>query len=127
MTALVFTVSALIQKRIDLGETPSIGWQALAHLLLASSEVLVSITCLKFSYTQAPKKMKSFIMAVFFLTGQVNEYIQNEDGTSNLPGASYYWFFVKIMLVTAVLFIPVVVLYKEKTYIQDEAQTESVT
>ncbi len=127
MTALVFTVSALIQKRIDLGETPSIGWQALAHLILASSEVLVSITCLKFSYTQAPKKMKSFIMAVFFLsitlgnifTGQVNKYIQNEDGTSSLPGASYYWFFVKIMLVTAVLFIPVVLLYKEKTYIQD--------
>ena len=128
MTALVFTVSALIQRRIDLGETPSIGWQALAHLLLASSEVLVSITCLEFSYTQAPKKMKSFIMAVFFLsitlgnmfTGAVNNFIQNKDGTSSLPGASYYWFFVKIMLVTAVLFIPVVVLYKEKTYIQDE-------
>jgi len=129
MTALVFTVSALIQKRIDVGERPSIGWQALAHFILASSEVLVSITCLKFSYTQAPKKMKSFIMAVFFLsitlgnifTGAVNNFIQNEDGTSKLPGASYYWFFVKIMLVTAVLFIPVVVLYKEKTYIQDEA------
>ncbi len=33
--------------------------------------------------------------------------IENPDGTSKLPGASYYWFFAIAMLVTSVLFIPV--------------------
>jgi POT family proton-dependent oligopeptide transporter len=130
VAASVFVVPAYIEKRIIAGDTPSIVWLFLAHLILASSEVMVSITCLEFSYTQAPKKIKSFIMAVFFLsitlgnafTAFVNAFIQNEDGTSKLPGASYYLFFVAVMLVTAVLFIFVAALYKEKTYIQDEKE-----
>ena len=89
---------------------------------------MVSITCLEFSYTQAPKKMKSLIMAVELLsislgnlfTAGVNFFIQNEDGSSKLEGASYFWFFAGTMLLTAVIFIPVAVLYKEKTFIQDE-------
>jgi POT family proton-dependent oligopeptide transporter len=47
----------------------------------------------------------------------VNLYIER---TGGLEGASYYWFFVKVMLVTAVLFVFVAAFYKEKTYIQDE-------
>jgi len=126
----VFVVPAWIEARIVAGAKPSVGWLILAHLILAASEVMVSITCLEFSYTQAPKKMKSFIMAVFFLsitlgnafTAAVNAFIQNEDGSSKLPGASYFWFFVIIMLVTAVGFIFVAMGYREKTYIQDEGQ-----
>ncbi|MHC5077069.1 MAG: POT-type proton-dependent oligopeptide transporter, partial [Planctomycetota bacterium] len=125
LTTTVFTASAMVQRRLDAGYVPSIGWQVIYHLLLASSEVMVSITCLEFSYTQAPKKMKSFIMAVFFLSitlgnifaAMVNLYIER---TGGLEGASYYWFFVKVMLVTAVLFVFVAAFYKEKTYIQDE-------
>jgi POT family proton-dependent oligopeptide transporter len=105
----------------------------LAYALLTSSEIMVSITCLDFSYTQAPKKMKSFIMGVFLLsislgnlfTAAVNIFIQNEDGTSKLPGASYYWFFAIVMMVTAILFIPVARLYPVKEYIQDEESAES--
>jgi POT family proton-dependent oligopeptide transporter len=130
VAAAVFVVPAYIEMGITAGQTPNIVWLFLAHLILASSEVMVSITCLEFSYTQAPKKMKSFIMAVFFLsitlgnafTAFVNAFIQNEDGTNKLPGASYYWFFVKVMIVTAVLFVFVAAFYKEKTYIQDEGE-----
>ena len=100
----------------------------LAHLILAASEIMVSITCLEFSYTQAPKKMKSFIMSVFLLsismgntfTALVNKFIQNPDGSSKLAGASYFWFFTITMLVTAIGFIFVASAYREKTYIQDE-------
>lgn len=131
ITASVFLISVLIENRIAAGQTPSIAWMFLAHLVMASAEVMVSITCLEFSYKQAPKKMKSFIMAVFFLsitlgnvfTAAVNIFIQNEDGTSKLDGASYYWFFVITMFITAVIFIPVAARYKEKTYLQDEAST----
>jgi POT family proton-dependent oligopeptide transporter len=92
---------------------------------------LVSITVLEFSYTQAPKKMKSLIMAAnlmsvslgnLFVMG-VNIFIQNEDGTSKLVGPDYYLFFAACMLVTAILFIPVAMLYKEKTYIQDTGES----
>ena len=51
----------------------------------------------------------------------VNWFIINEDGTSKLAGASYYWFFVKVMTIAAVIFIFVAAGYREKTYIQDEA------
>jgi hypothetical protein len=116
-----------------LGHKPSVGWQFLAYLILTAAEIMVSITCLEFSYTQAPKKMKSFIMAVYLLsislgntfTGVVNRMIQNPDDTSKLAGANYYWFFTMAMLVTAVIFIPIARRYPVKNYIQDEAPAES--
>ena len=128
VAALTYVVSAWIETRIGAGERPSIGWLVLACFIITSAEVMVSITCLEFSYTQAPKKMKSLIMAVFLLsislgnlfTAGVNFFIQNEDGSSKLAGASYFWFFTGVMFVTAVIFIPVAALYKEKTFIQDE-------
>jgi POT family proton-dependent oligopeptide transporter len=129
VAALSFAVCALVEMWITAGDKPSIGWQFLAYVVLTAAEIMVSITCLEFSYTQAPKKMKSFIMAVFLLsvsvgnafTALVNAVIQNKDGSSKLPGASYYWFFTIAMLVTAVLFIPIAGRYRVQSYIQDEA------
>jgi POT family proton-dependent oligopeptide transporter len=93
---------------------------------------MVSITVLEFSYTQAPKEMKSFIMAISSLsvflgnlfTAGVNFFIYNEDGTSKLEGASYFWFFAGAMFLTAVVFIPFAACYKEKTFISDEVSEE---
>jgi POT family proton-dependent oligopeptide transporter len=70
-----------------LGYKPSVGWQFFAYLILTAAEIMISITCLEFSYTQSPKKMKSFIMAVYLLsislgnafTAVVNASIQNAD------------------------------------------------
>jgi len=128
-----FVVSALIEAKIVAGGAPSIGWMVLGYVLLTSSEIMVSITCLDFSYTQAPKRMKSFIMAVFLLsislgnafTAIVNAVIENEDGTSKLAGAQYFWFFAGVMFVTALLFIPVARRYPVKNYIQDEAPAKA--
>ena len=50
----------------------------------------------------------------------MNFFIQNEDGTSKLEGPEYYLFFAGAMAVTALLFIPVAMRYREKSYIQDE-------
>jgi len=50
----------------------------------------------------------------------VNHVIKNADGTSKLPGASYYWFFAAAMFITAVLFIPLAHWYTQREYIQDE-------
>jgi len=123
----------LIETRLAAGASVSVGWLILAYLILTSSEVMVSITCLEFSYTQAPKKMKSFIMAVFFLsitlgnafTALVNVFIQNPDGSSKLAGPSYFWFFALMMFITALCFVFVAAGYREKTYIQDESPETS--
>ena len=70
--------------------------------------------------------MKSFIMGLFLLsisagnliTAAINYIIQNADGTSKLEGASYYWFFVAMMIVTSIIFIFTAKNYKEKAHIQ---------
>jgi POT family proton-dependent oligopeptide transporter len=129
LTVGAFSFSAVIESWIAAGAKPHIAWQGLAYVILTAAEVLVYQTCLEFSYTQAPRKMKSFIMALFLLsvslgnglTAVVNVLIQNADGTSKLPGASYYWFFAGLMLVTALVFCLYARGYREERYLQDEA------
>ena len=127
VTVMAFGISTWIQVQIDQGGTPSIVWQLLAYLVLTSAEVMVAITCLEFSYTQAPRTMKSFVMAFFMMsiaagnlfTSAVNFFIQQEDG-SRLAGAEYYQFFMMLMLVTALLFTLVARFYRGCTYLQEE-------
>ena len=123
-----FIIIGNLQAQIDAGHTPSIAWQVLAYAILTASEVFVSITCLEFSYTQAPKTMKSFIMGFFMLsialgnifTAAVNAFIQNPDGSLKLVGASYFYFFAGLMFVTAVLFLLVLKYYTPTTYFHEE-------
>jgi POT family proton-dependent oligopeptide transporter len=113
LTVIAFAIPSTLQMQIDHGSAPSIIWQLFAYVILTSAEVMVSITCLEFSYHQAPKTMKSFVMAFYFLsvavgnlfTSAVNFFIHNPDGTSKLEGASYFWFFTILMFITAVLFM----------------------
>jgi len=131
ITVLAFAISSCIQFAIDAGHTPHIGWQLLAFLVITSAEVMVSITCLEFTYTQAPPKMKSLVMALFLLsislgnlfTSAVNFIIQNDDGSSKLQGADYYVFFTVLMFITALLFIQVARRYNGKSYLQSESVT----
>lgn len=128
LTAIAFAIPAWIEMQLEQGLIPHISWQLLAYVILTAAEVMVSITCLEFSYTQAPVNMKSFVMALFFMsvalgnlfTSAVNFFILNEDGSSKLTGAEYFWFFTILMLVTAFLFIFVSRLYQEKTYLHEE-------
>jgi len=106
---------------------PSIGWQIPAYALLTAAEVMVSITALEFSYTQAPPQMKSVIMAVFLLSisagdlfaGLVHLLIQRSDGTLRLEGSAYYLFYAVLAVVAGGLFSFVAIRYREKTYLQD--------
>ncbi len=107
---------------------PSVGWQLLAYVVITAAEVLVSITCLEFSYTQAPKQMKSLIMSLYLLsvslgnlfTVAVNHFTKDASGHSTLVGASYYWFFTNLMVWTTGLFVLVVIFYKPRAYLQDD-------
>lgn len=127
-----FLIVAWIQMRLDAGQKPHVIWQILAFLVLTFGEVAVSVTHLEFAYTQAPKKMKSLVMCTYLgaialgnvFTAQVNHFIQNPDGTVKLQGAAYFFFFIKVMLVTAILYLFVSGFYRGKTYIQDEGETQ---
>ena len=124
-----FLIPAWIEMRIGRGEHPSIGWQVLAYAFITAAEVLISITGLEFSYTQAPKRLKSFIMGVFLCSTTigdlfvsfVNIFIQNPDGSSKLPGEQYYLFFAGLMLLSAITYALVSPFFKVHTVVQDEA------
>ena len=89
---------------------------------------MVSITCLEFSYTQAPKAMKSFVMGLYLLsvslgnviTWGVNSITMDENGNSSLEGASYYWFFTGLMVAAGIVYAVVSPFFKTRTYMQDE-------
>ena len=94
LTVPPFLISAWIEQQLGAGEFVNIAWQLLAYAILTAAEVMVSITCLEFSYTQAPKKMKSLVMAGFlmsvslgniFVSG-VNFFI-HEEGATFAPDA----------------------------------------
>jgi POT family proton-dependent oligopeptide transporter len=131
LAIVAFAVVALAQVRIDRGETPHFSWQILAYVIMTAAEVLVSITVLEFSYTQAPRRMKSFVMGVFLFfsmalgnlfTARVNEYIsvQKEAGNAVLQGANYFWFFTAVVAATTAIFVLWSQFYKGQTYIQGE-------
>jgi proton-dependent oligopeptide transporter, POT family len=123
-----FLIIAWIESQISAGLKPSVIWQVPAYLVLSLGEVMVSATALEFAYTQAPKRMKSVIMVLYLLpisagnmfTAWVHHFIANADGSSKLPGASFYLFFTALGLLSAICFALVTRFYKEKTYLQDE-------
>jgi len=129
VTAVAFSIVGWIQLRIDAGQTPHILWQILAFVVLSISEVMVSVTHLEFAYTQAPKQLKSLVMCTYLgaislgnvFTAGVNFLIERK--TLDLNGAHYFFFFVKIMVVTSLLFVFFARFYRGKTYIQDEAES----
>lgn len=126
-TAASFVPIWWLQVQIDAGGHPNVGWQLLAYALLTAGEVMVSITGLEFAYTQAPNKMKSFVMALWLLavslgnqfTSIINFLVPwlGRHGM-NMEGASFFRFFTLFMLATAVLFVFVSKHYKGETHIQ---------
>jgi POT family proton-dependent oligopeptide transporter len=131
LTVPSFALISMAQARIDAGQTPHISWQIGAYLILTAAEVMVSITALEFAYTQAPLKMKSFVMGMYLLFGiafgnwfasAVNDFIDKREKAGNpiLEGAAYFWFFTAAMLVMAVVFSVYSIFYRGRTFIQGE-------
>lgn len=126
ITALAFGINAQIEVWIAASQAPSIAWQMLAYVILTAAEVLVSITCLEYSYTQAPLRLKSVVMSLYLLsvslgnmfTSLVNRVIQDEEGNSTITGTDYFLFFAGVMFVSAVLFVPVSARFRDRTLLQ---------
>lgn len=135
ISAAAFCVSAIAEGLIAAGQKPHMLWQVFAYLLITIAEILIYPTGLEVAYSQSPPRMKSFVMALYLLTiavgnlftALVNIFMMDGDGQSRLPGASYYWFFVIVMLVNAVGYVIFSTFYRGRTYLQDEAAAPADT
>jgi proton-dependent oligopeptide transporter, POT family len=137
LTALSFVVIWGIQLNIDHGGRPTVWWQMLAYVILSAGEVMVSITGLEFSYTQAPNRMKSLLMSMWLLSVALGNQIPSiisflipklKSMGMNLEGANYFRFFTLLMLATSVIYVFVSRHYRERTYLQTQVpEDERVT
>jgi len=121
-----------------LADMPNIAWQFLAYIILTSGEIMVSIVCLEFAYTQSPRKMKSFIMGIFFLGVSLGSifvaglnfgldiFRDPVTGRTPLEGANYYWFFAGLMMFAWLIYLFWAKSYKGQTYIQGEEDEEII-
>jgi proton-dependent oligopeptide transporter, POT family len=111
-TVAAFLVAAFIEARLDAGAHMHVVWQLGACVLMTFAEVLIYGTGLEFFYSQAPNRLKSFVMAIFLLSisigngvaALVNLFIQDEQGHSRITGATYYLVFAGLMLANTLLF-----------------------
>jgi len=117
-----FLNSALIEYWIAKGMVPSYYWQFLSYIFLSAAEIMVSITCLEFAYSQAPKNLKSLIMACYYLcitagnlfTALVSWVIMDPvTGNSRISMQNYYLFFSGILFVASCVFIWLAIRYKD--------------
>ncbi len=122
-----FVAVTVIQYFMDQGQEVHIFWQIIPYIILTIAEVMVSITALEFSYTQAPLKMKSLIMSVYMLsislgnliTAVINWAIVKENGEVIFSGMQYFGFFTLLMLLSSLLFIPITRNYQPKSFIRE--------
>jgi POT family proton-dependent oligopeptide transporter len=104
-TVLSFVAAAVIQMVLDAGRAPSVLWQFPQYLLLTVGEVLVSVTGLEFSYTQAPRSMRSAIMSIWFLAVFAGNLLTlSVLKLVELGDAASLWFFAGIMLMATLGF-----------------------
>lgn len=147
IAASSFVIVAISQSWLDAGSEVSIAWQAFAFIVLTVSEVMVYGTGLEFSYTQAPKSMKSFIMGLFllsislgnFFTAAIDHMVEEINVvmpwthlvTASATGesqfsANYFWLFTILMAATAVVFGMFSGRYKEEQYIQSHEHLAAI-
>jgi len=127
LMVFAFALVSIIQECLEAGLVLHVYWQIIACLILTASEIMVSITCLEFAYTQAPKSMKSLVMALFLLTVSLGNYLtsgvkfflSDDAGESLLSITEEFWFWTSLMAVGATIYIFVSKYYKMKLHLQD--------
>jgi proton-dependent oligopeptide transporter, POT family len=113
LTVLSFAAAAVLEHAMAGGARPSALWQIPQYLFLTAGEVLVSVTGLEFSYTQAPRSMKSTIMSIWFVTVALgNMLTAGVSALNRFQGAAYFWFFTALMLAGALGFAAVARRYR---------------
>jgi proton-dependent oligopeptide transporter, POT family len=106
VTVLSFVAAALVEARLgEAGAPPHVVWQVPQYLFLTIGEVLVSVTALEFAYAESPKRLKSVVMGLWYLTIATGSILTAVVAWVNrFQGVAYYAFFAVLMLAAAVVF-----------------------
>jgi POT family proton-dependent oligopeptide transporter len=97
--------AALVERELLAGARLHVAWQIPQYVFLALGEVLVSVTALEFAYAQAPRRMKSLVMGLWYVTIASGSLLTAfVAGLNRFQGVAYYTFFAGLMLVAAVVF-----------------------
>lgn len=107
--ALSYVAVAVLQTKVDAaaraGAPLHIAWQAIPYAILTLGEVLVSATGLEFAYSQAPKRVKSVIMAFWNLTVSLGNFlVAYLAGLGKMPLARFFWLFAGLSAAAGLLF-----------------------
>ena len=125
VTVLSFVAAAFVQAAMDRGPAPNVAWQVPQYLFLSVGEVLVSVTALEFAYTQAPARMKSAIMGLWYVTIAAGSLLTALVAWLNrFQGVAYFGFFAALMLGAAFAFALVARRYRR---VQAAPQPEPAT
>ncbi len=122
---LAFSLITYIEVLLTRGQTVSVLWQLLAYFIITCAEIMVAITAMEFSYSQAPHALKSLMMGLFWLSVSLGNFLTalvNSLGSYlGIPdsGTGYYLFFTALIGVTAFIFSFCTRFYQEVTYLQD--------
>jgi POT family proton-dependent oligopeptide transporter len=130
-----FVIAANLERQIVAGVKPSVWWQLLAYAIVTAAEILVSVPALEFAYTQAPRKMKSLIMAAYLagsisfgnvIAGFVIRLFKLDSISAHVTGVNspnYYWAFVGLIVVAGLIYVVVASAMPSKDFIIDESAT----
>lgn len=131
LTVAAFGMVYGLACRLDAGETVSVWWQIFAFLVITAGEIMVSITVLEYSYTQAPPAMKSFVMSLNLfsvslgnlIAAGVNSLISWPAIAGLLKGPNYFLFFAALLASTTTVYMVVSQFFQERTYVQGDDAT----
>lgn len=105
VTTLSFVAAALVQSRLEAGAAPHVAWQIPQYFFLVVGEVLISVTALEFAYAQAPARLKSVVMGLWFLTIASGSLLTAAVAWANrFQGVAYFAFFAGLQLLAAFAF-----------------------
>jgi POT family proton-dependent oligopeptide transporter len=109
VAASSFAVVGITQRLLDAGGDVSIGWQAVAYVILTAAEVMVSVTALEYAYLRAPKASRSMVMSFYLLsvamgnllTALVSSVLSSWYPSVQVVSAGYFLFFAALAAGTA--------------------------
>lgn len=109
LASTAMAMSAVLRTIIDeKGDgVVHIAWMIPQYFVLTVAELFVSTTGLEFAYREAPPRMKSMLLSIFYLTNAagsaLNGVIYNAFGKI-LSGANLIWLFAGLMAVCVIFF-----------------------
>lgn len=126
LTAAAFSFSGLLETAIRPDFKPSVFWQLPQLLTLSVAELCLSTTGLEFFFREAPPSMKGVILACFYLTTSLGDFLNGVlfaaiDGV--LTESQTIWLLVSLMLFVSFIFVYVAYTFKAKS--SDEFTTPS--